>query len=88
MPSSRGLASTGVAQLLIRGCHGGSPGVDEVVRGDVFVEGGYCRDDDIAGDVTRGHPAHAVGDCQEARTGIHRILIAFPEIRPRSLRAA
>jgi hypothetical protein len=45
----------------------------------LVVERGDRRDRDRAGDLTRGMPAHAVGDREEVRTRVRGILVALPE---------
>ncbi|GAB3853932.1 hypothetical protein GCM10029963_46100 [Micromonospora andamanensis] len=52
----------GLAELLVGGAHGGAERVDKGVTRDVLVQWRHGTDDDVAGDVTGGHAAHAVGN--------------------------
>ena len=36
-------------------------------------------DDDVAGDVAGGHAAHAVGDGEQPRSGVHGVLVAISD---------
>ena len=69
----------GVAQLLVGGADGAAQRVDEGVTGDVLVERGHGADDDVAGDVTGGHAAHAVGDGEQPRSGVDGVLVSVPD---------
>jgi hypothetical protein len=51
----------------------------ELASGQVLVEGGEHRDGHRAGDLPRGVAAHAVGDRQQARAGVRRILVPLAE---------
>ncbi len=64
-----------VAQLLVGGVHGRAQRVDQGVARDVLVERGHGADDDVAGDVTGGHAAHAVGDGEQPRPGVDGVLV-------------
>ena len=41
--------------------------------------GAMARDDDVAGDVTGGHAAHAVGDGEQPRPGVDGILVSVSD---------
>ena len=69
----------GVAEVLVGHVDGGAQRVDERVAGHVLVERGHGRDDEVARDVTGGHAAHAVGDGEQPRPGVHGVLVAVPD---------
>jgi hypothetical protein len=70
--------------------HGPQPGVgradglgervEDLVAGDVLVEGGQRRDHGRAGDLSGGVAAHPVGDGQQGRAGVGRVLVALPDV--------
>src|SRR5690606_7356499 len=64
------------AQLLVGDLDGGAQRVDQGTAGDVLVQGGDRGDDDVAGDVTGGHAAHAVGHGEQARAGVDGVLVS------------
>ena len=76
MPSMARVGVDGVAQLLVGGVDGAAQRVDQRVTGHVLVERRHGADDDVAGDVTGGHAAHAVGDGEQPRAGVDGVLVA------------
>ena len=87
MPSMAGLSSTASRICWFARSTAAAKCVDQGVAGHVVVEWRHGGDDDVAGDVTGGHAAHAVGDGEQPRSGVDGVLVAA-RIRPRSLRAA
>jgi hypothetical protein len=64
-----------VAQLLVGRLHGRSKGVNQSVAGNVLIQRGHGGDDNVAGDVTGGHAAHAVSDSEQPRSGVDGVLV-------------
>ena len=79
MPSSCGLASTVSRSCWLAVPTARAQRVDEGVPGHVLVERRHGADDDVAGDVTGGHAAHAVGDGEQPRPGVDGILVAVSD---------
>ena len=79
MPSSCGLASTVSRSCWLAVLDGAAQRVDQGVAGDVLVERRHGADDDVAGDVTGGHAAHAVGDGEQPRAGVDGILVSVSD---------
>jgi hypothetical protein len=70
----RGLADD-LAQVLAALEDGLAHGLEQVSGRRVVVEVLERGDDDLAGDVTGGVPTHAVGDRQQPRPGVDRVLV-------------
>ena len=79
MPSSCGLASTVSRSCWLAVLDGRAQRVDQGVARDVLVERRHGTDDDVAGDVTGGHAAHAVGDGEQPRPGVDGVLVAVSD---------
>ena len=68
-----------VSQILVGRVDRAPQRIDQRVAGNVFVELCHRRDREVAGHVAGGHATHAVGDGEQPRTGIYRVLVAFPD---------
>ena len=79
MPSTAGSAS---AHLVQRGVGRGDrvgQRVKQVGARRLAIEPGERGDGHGAGHLTGGMPAHAIGDGEQARARVRRVLVAFPE---------
>jgi hypothetical protein len=87
IPSMAGLASTASRICWLAAstaCRSASTGA---TAGHVVVQMRQGGDDDVAGDVTGGHAAHAVRDGEQPGPRVDGVLVSL-RISPRSLRAA
>ena len=48
---------------------------EQIAAGLVVIEVGQCGDHQLGGDLAGGMAAHAVGEGQQSRTGVDRILV-------------
>lgn len=67
------------AQLVVGALDGGAERGEDVGAGDVVVEGDDGGDGLGGGDLTGGGAAHAVGDGEQAGTGVTGVLVALPD---------
>lgn len=66
-------------QLVVGALDGVAEGGEDVGAGHVVVEGDDGGDHLGGGDLTGGLAAHAVGDGEQARTGVAGVLVALPD---------
>ncbi len=67
------------AQLVVGALHGRAEGGEDVGAGHVVVERDQGGDHLGGGDLARRLAAHAVGDGEQARTGVTGVLVALPD---------
>ncbi len=75
MPSSSGSASTCAAIAELPSRTAASSLAEQVAAGLVVVEVGQRGDHQLRGDLAGGVAAHAVGQRQQPRAGVHRVLV-------------
>ena len=79
IPLIDGSATDHVVQDLVGVRHRAGQGDLQLARGHVVVEVGQRADGHGAGYLTRGVAAHAVGDGEQARAGVRRVLVSLTE---------
>ena len=78
-PFERAVGGDHVLQVAARRLDRVAETADQVRTGTVLVERGDRLDRDPAGDFARGVTTHAIGDGEQARAGVHRVLVEVAE---------